>query len=660
MNQQNSEQPEAVNWGRRLIALAGILCISMGEYLMIVQPVDENKVFPTYSWLAILGIGLLITSLFIQPRYKIQTSLARLKISETAFGVFLSLLLSGLTIASAILFETSGETNYLPVTLTWLASGIVYVLAFRNRTSPGFSLANWFTQYRSEIILVGLAFALAVFLRFYQLGDLPRVIDNDEGKIGLYAQSTESGSLANPFALWENFGSLYLQVVNFSFKTFGVSTFTLRLLPAISGVLAVPALYLFARQIVGIRLATIAVFVLAVSHSHIHFSRIEAVGYIHSTWLVPLALYLLLSGLDKRSSWRTAAGGVILAIDLRVYLTSQIIIGLILVYMLVSLFLLKDWFRPAFKQALVFWGGFAIVLLPQLHYIFNNPHEFLNRLSADGTFQSGWLASTMAGTGKSALEILSGRVIHAFLSLIYYPAIDFYGSTTPMLSIFSAILFLVGLGIAVVRIKSPGYLLLIGYFWAATFAVGIFATPPSSDSYRMLIALPPAFVMAAVGLDYLLYVSGVEWQSSKQAYILSATSILIVISIMGVTLYYFDFAGKCLFGGETAGRFASYLGVYAKTVDEDSKIFLLNDNYYFYGSHASVDFLSEHRMITNYPDPMDSYEVKYGETIIASPPRIEELLAWAEANPGGELTKEYDCENVILVSYKIPEKTFGP
>ncbi len=660
MDQQNRGQTEAVNWGRRISALAGILLVAIGQYRMSAQPIDESKILPASSWLLLSGIGLLIASVLIKPGQGPQKGISSRQFSEAGFGVVLSLLLSGLTIISLIFFRANGRSNYLPVTFLWLSTGIMFVLAFRGQMLADFDLKSWFHEHKIEIFLVGLATLLAAALRFYKLGELPRVIDGDEGLMGIFAESTEAGALASPFALWENFGASYLQLINFVFDVMGVSPFALRLLPAISGVLAVPAVYLLARKFTGVRTAIIAAFLLAFSHSHIHFSRIASVGYIHGTWLVPLELYLLLNGLDKRISWHTAAAGVLLAMHLQVYLTSQIVIGLILVYMVIAFFLLKDWFRPALKQAAVFWAGFGITLMPQLYYIFNNPNEFFNRLSSDGTFQSGWLASTMAASGKSAIEILAGRVSHAFLSLIHYPAVDFYGSTTPLLTVFAAIFFLIGLGISIVRTRSAGYLMLNGYFWACTLAVGIFSIPPSADSYRMLMTIPPVFIMAAIGLDYLLTVIGLGHEDSRQANLISTAGILVAMFILGLKTYYFDFAGKCQYGGGEVGRFASYLGGYAGTVDQNADIYLLSDSIYFYGTHASTDFLSQHRPITNYPEAMDGYEIKYGETLIAIPPRIPELLTWAEEHPGGHLTRVYDCDKLILVAYQIPEKSFGP
>jgi hypothetical protein len=660
MDNQNNEKDTATIMARRFLAILGIVLIAVGEYLTVVPPVQETRIFPSYFWLSIFGILILLASLFLKSIPALDSKLTRLRVPETVFTVFLALILCALSILSVILFQKFGKQNYIPVTLVWFASGTLYILAFRSRSVSEFNLIDWFRKYKTEILLLGLAVIIGASLRFYQLGSLPRVIDGDEGLIGLFAQSTANGNLANPFALWENIGSIYLQAVNWAFSIFGVSPFTLRLLPAISGTLAILVLYVFGRKITGPRIAMIAAFLLATSHAHIHFSRIASVAYIHGTWLIPLELYFLFSALEKRSSWRAAVGGVLLAIHFRVYITSQVVVALVLVYMFLLYFFYTPWFKRALKQVLVFWGGFLLMMAPQILYILQNPNEFFNRLGQDGTFQTSWLQTTMANTGQSAFVVLAGRVIHAFMSLIYYPAVDFYGSESPLLNIFTAILFLIGIGLILFRMKSPGYLLLNGYFWAFTLAVGIFSLPPSADSYRMLIVLPPVFLIAAVGLDQILEIAGFQWVTAHRAYAALTFSVILGISVLSIWMYFFDFVGKCRYGGNLEGRFASYLGVYAKTVDENSKIFLLSDPVYFYGSHASVDFLSGKKPIVNFGESIDSYQVEYGETIIANPSRIDELLTWIQMHPGGKITKLKDCERVILVSYKIPDKSFGP
>ncbi|MCI0555422.1 MAG: hypothetical protein L0287_31135, partial [Anaerolineae bacterium] len=218
----------------------------------------------------------------------------------------------------------------------------------------------------------------------------------------------------------------------------------------------------------------------------------------------------------------------------------------------------------------------------------------------------------------------------------------------------SSVLFLIGLGIALIRVRQPAYLLLNGYFWGATFSIGVFAIPPSADSYRMLMALPAAFVMCAIGLEQVLELFGMGWENTKTAYSFSVSVVLLSLLILNLWTYFGDFAGQCRFGGNLAGRFASYLGSYVRTIESESTVYLLSDAQFFYGSHASTDYLSGLRPIVNHFEPVGTLTPITGETIIANPDRIKELEDWARLNPGGEVRYQYDCKRTILLGYQIP------
>jgi dolichyl-phosphate-mannose--protein O-mannosyl transferase len=138
-------------------------------------------------------------------------------------------------------------------------------------------LINWLKSHWKEITVIAVVMLLAAAVRFYKLGAIPRVLDGDEGRIGLLAQLTTSGALSNPFALWENFGILYLQLINLSLRVFGLNAFALRLLPAIGGVLAVPAIYLLA-QVLGLGLPSSQCFYW-LFHIPYSFSRIVSAIY---------------------------------------------------------------------------------------------------------------------------------------------------------------------------------------------------------------------------------------------------------------------------------------------------------------------------------------------------------------------------------------------
>ena len=655
MVDQQPEQAGDVKNIRRFVAFLGVFLLLLSQFLVFSKEVLADVLLPPYFLMAIFGVIILVLSQTIPSNAFWQKLSKRAVFSDRAFWILVAVLLSVVTTSAAASFMIYRRINYIPVITTWLLSGVCFIYAFiySNTTFDSKNIIDWFKTYRNEIFSVLFVMGIAAIVRFYNLGDIPRVLDGDEGNVGNFARATSDGGLANPFALWENFGALYLQLINLAMKFFGYNAFGLRLLPAIGGVLAIPAVYLFARWLGGRRIALIAAFMLAISHSHIHFSRISSVAYIQDTWLIPFELYFLISGLEKRQSWRTALGGVLLAIHYSFYLTSQIITALVLVYMLIAFVFYRAWFKERISQALAFWGGFLIMIPPSLVYIYQNQNEFINRLGSSGTFQTGWVEMTMEATGQSAAQLLFGRVVHAFLSLFYYPALDFYGSPSPMMSMMSSVMFFAGMGIVLWKIRNPANLLLLGYFWGATAAIGIFALPPSADSYRMLMTLPAAVIMAALGFDKVLEIIGIGWSQVKIAYAVTTSFVLLSLLFFNLWTYYSEFAGQCRFATNLPGRFGTYLGIELQELDNENRVYLLSNDIYFHGSHPATFFLSL-RPVINFTDPVDSLDAVSGETIIAPPDRIEELEAWARQHPGGQIHYEYDCDTTILLSYRVP------
>jgi hypothetical protein len=640
---------------RHILAVLSVFTVLVGLIQLYSIPVDSEVVLPKYIWIVGVGLVLFIGSLLIKTGRAGVALAERLALPVRVGWILFSILLSVLAAITMLAFQKGGRENYIPVITFWLAAGMSYLAVFK----PGFlSVKKWkglFTGNKRELALLGLVIVLGAAVRFYKLGQAPAVLNGDEGRMGIMAQLTNSGEMANPFALWENFGALYLQATDLCFKLFGTTAFALRLLPAIGGTLAIPAIYLLARKLAGPRVALISAALIAFSHTHIHFSRTAAVGYIHATWLVPLELYFLFSGIEKRSSWRAALAAILLGIHFSIYLTSQVVSVLAFAFILVAFLVFRSWLKPAWRQVAVFWGGLGLMLIPEAVFILQRPHLFVDRLNTDGTFQSGWLLLTMTNTGKGALQILAERVLHAFLSLIYYPAIDFYGSSIPMLSIISAMLFLVGLVVIVLRKQSPASLLLNGYFWGFTLSVGLFAIPPSADSYRMLIAFPAALIMAGIGLDFILELAGFGWGKVRSAYIAIVTFTLLSLMVFNIWSYFDDFIGRCRYGDDRIGRFASILGTYASSLEDlHTPIFLLSDDNFFNGSHASTQFLSHSRLITNVPDPVDTLSLVSGDIVLANPDRIGELETWAHENPGGQVEYRYDCSVPMLLIYTVP------
>ncbi len=639
---------------RGILSAAAVLVLLIALLLLYTYPTDPKPFIPWALTLIVVGVGLFLSIKILKPS-PLEIRLSS-KVNFTRRGVWVAagVTLSIVTTLMMLFFQKFERQNYLPVLAVWFGAMGCYLTAFAAAFPSRADIRTWWQNHWKECLAVGLITALAAALRFFKLGEIPRVINGDEGWIGNFVLSTIQTPLANPFALWENFGALYLQAINWGFLFLGASTFSLRLMPAIAGTLAVPALYLLARQIAGKRIALFAAILLAISHTHMNFSRTVGVGYIQDTWLVPLELYLLLSGLQKQSTLRAAAGGLLLGLHFSIYLTPQIFASMLLVFCILVLLFFRRQLEKAGRTIGVFWGGLAVAILPEAIYAATHSAEFFDRLNADGTFQSGWLAAQMAATGNSAFEILAGRVLHAFLTLIAFPSIDFYGSWISVLSLFTGVFFLIGLGLTLWKTRTLNNLLLNGYFWIGPLAIGLFSIPESSDSYRMLMILPAAMLMAAIGLEAILGSIGVVWSRNRLVYAGVIAFIMINLFAFNQWAYFVDFAGNCRYGGDPQTRFASYLGKYLKTLHPVDTVFLLSNGTFSYGTHPSVDFLSGKKPVTNVPDAIDSINPVSGDILIASPDRIDELYAWAHDHPGGKFEAFYDCQTLFLLVYHVP------
>ena len=639
---------------RKILAAAAVLLVFTAFLFLYSYPDQPEKYIPLAAGFIVAGVVFFLLTTIVKPSPAEGRLAAGMRIPSRGVWIASAVVLSILATVMMLVFLQFDRQNYIPVITLWFGAAACYLAAFAGALPTRAALGAWWRSYWRECLVVGLITLAAAALRFYKLGEIPHTINGDEGWLGSIALSSIHSPYANPFALWQNFGGLYLQAINLGMLFLGASPLSLRLMPAIAGTLAVPALYLLARQTGGKRIAVLAVILLAMSHTHINFSRTVGVGYIQDTWLVPLELYLFLSAIQKQSYLRAAFGGLLLGTHFSIYLTPQIFTGMLVVFCVLVLLFFRRSFPKAGRTFAVFWGGLAIMLLPEAVFAASHPADFFERLNLEGTISSGWLPLQMQATGQSAVQVLSDRVVHAFLSLIYYPAIDYYGSLIPVLSLFTGVFFLIGLGISLWRTRSIDHLLLNGYFWVGPLAIGLFSIPATADSYRVLMIFPAAILLAAIGMDSALNSIGADYGRNKTIYAGAASFILICLFAFNQWTYFVDFAGKCRYGGDRQTRFASYLGRYVNTLQPAETVYLLSDDIFRYGTHPSVDFLTGGRIITNIPDAIDSVQPVSGEILIATPDRIPELYAWIHEHPGGRLESFYDCKTLFLLAYHVP------
>jgi hypothetical protein len=543
----------------------------------------------------------------------------------------------------------------LPLVMVWAAGIGLAVFAFRG-SARGSAPSDRLPVTRGEAFLLAAVTATGAALRLYRIGEIPRVLDGDEGWLGLNAMN--AARTLRPFATLQSIGGIYFRLVGWFLDTFGVTPAALRLPSAIGGTLAILATYLLARELFGRRPALLAAALLALSHAAIQYSRIASVIYTQGCWLAPLAAWLFVTGLRRESARRMAACGAVVAIHLAVYVDAALTAGFLVLFMAALAAFSRGRLPGLRRGAAVAAGVFLLAALPELVFAARRPRSFFERFSADGTLQNGWLQREARARGVSPAAIEAERVRHAYAALVTEPAtVGNYGIPRPLLSPITATLLPAGLVLLVVRgarRRDPWSLFLPLQFAALTVAVGAFALPPESDAYRMTVAFPYVMILSGFAMDFGIRLLSRVTPGAAARLGVPACVLLTVFSI-NFRLYYGDYAGNCLFTTADADRFAYYLGQYARDLPPDTSVYLLCDDTLRYGTHYSVDFLMGRRSVVNWREDVSTLTIPPKTALVAVPRREDELEAWARKHPGGRYLREHHCDDLILVAYIPPD-----
>lgn len=621
-----------------------------------------------WTWLGvILCVGLAI---IIPPL--LRSRLPRLSNFAQRYGIRLSLLVVavGLGIVVSLRYyaflRLGGDAIGITIRL-WFVAITLLIGAVLPAHWP--TPRAWLARHRGEVLALAALTGIGAALRFWQLGALPRIINGDEGLIGTWAQDIgrASGILTMPFSAMDGVGTLYLAAMQQFFAVLGPTPFALRLLPAVAGTLAIPATYLFARQILGPRVALIAAALLTFSHVHLHFSRTVAVSYIYATLFVPLALYFLVTGFERRSPLRLVLCILAVGIHINVYIDGWV--WLMLIPLILAAWWLIDRTIYAGQHGLLVLLGVAtaVIITPMIIWASVFPAEFFARMTVDGTVASGWLSREADLTGKPQIVLLAELLLAALGTFTHLPFIDFYGVGVPTLDPLSATLGVIGVVIALWRTWDRKIVVLNGWFWAGVVALGPTTVPPSTYHYRLLVALPAALILCALAVDVLLtYVMHLldrlqrpAWSAGPGTRALVAVGTLLLIAALNVRIYYGSFLGNCRYESIQT-RQAGMLGNYLSGLATSPTVYILpSADSFRAGPYLSLDFLSNRIPITNLDEPLTRGrppELEHplsGDLLVAvAPERSAELDQLRQWFPSGRWTARFDCGREALYLFE--------
>lgn len=353
-------------------------------------------------------------------------------------------------------------------------------------------IQRYIKHNRAAVALI-LIVGLAIFFRFWHLHDIPPGLYEDEAANGIDVFSIQDGDI-RPFYPANNGREglfFYLQAI---FVTiFGNSILALRMAPALIGVGAVVATYAMTKEWFGRRVGLLAAFITASAPWAVLMSR-NGFRAGMMVLMVPLVAWLYTKAIKSRGwVWYVAAGASI-GLGFYTYLAYRFIIAVVLLLLIFALIFYRQWLKQHFLKLFVSGLVALMVVLPLLVYGFQHPQEvFSTRSSVSITNAEKPVVELAKNIGKTAI----------MFNVIGDSNFRHNLGGAPMLDAFIGIMFLLGLLLAVRRIKDWRYFSLLAIFSVMLLPM-LLSAEGIPHALRSIGVLPVVFIFATLGIKELL------------------------------------------------------------------------------------------------------------------------------------------------------------
>lgn len=515
-----------------------------------------------------------------------------------------------------------------------------------------------------ELLAVLLITALAALLRLYALTALPPGLHFDEAFKGVNARDLLEG--APPRLFFEsNMGeeptAIYLTAAVLALA--GQQPWLIRLPSALVGVLTVPLTWWLGRELfqtsearaaggrqgegAGSWVGLTAALVLSILYWHLSFSRIGM-----EPILVPLFMTLtfasLVWGLNAGRRWAFILAGVALGGCLYTYKAGYFVPVVVLLYGVQRAVGEQGFVRRHGRRLLVMALAALLVAAPIIGYWVGHPVHFWHRPSSVAL----WFADVTpeGGLGPALATNLVRTLGMFFVEGDANPRSNLPGR--PVLDPFLALLFLVGLGRALVGWRRPSFALPV--IWLAVMILPTVVTEYAPHFARAIGATPAVALLCALG-GYVL------WQAAHsttrvwlQRAMMALLTVGVIFSAASTVRAYFGEWGRSpdLFYAYDVGLVK--ISDYVNTLPADQEVYLTPTS----AEHYTLQFLVRR--------PLSSFDGRHGRvfpppgraaTVIVLVREDEETLpALQRSRPDGQVswTQTDDDGHLYAAAYFLP------
>lgn len=535
-----------------------------------------------------------------------------------------------------------------PLLMAEISPSTLFVrLRIRELRSPPVVL-EWLALL--AITLLGFA------LRATALDRYPPMMHGDEGEMGILALGILNGTQPlSPFSTaFLSHPTMFYFWQALSMAFFGRNEVGLRMLSVITGVLSIPLLYLLMRLGFGRLAGLVSAFLLAVSHLHIHYSRL-AINNIQSSTAALLVVLLLAAARAKGSSLLYTLAGLTAGYSIYFYFGSR---AIPLIGGMLLIFLWRER-RAEGKDLLLFaLAGWLAISPLLLHYV-EHLSPLLERMQEVYLFSPRNIQHTLGQMGGegSRLDILRWQLLRNLrFFLDYGDASAFYLRDLPAFDLGTVLLFWVGMGLALAKPFRFGHAALLVWFWIALTLGGVL-TNDAPNAPRLLMAVPAVFAFGGLFVARLFSLCERLFRPTSQI-LLASFLLLLGVFVFKVNYdrYFVEYAQKA------PGMIFLTMAREMRRESGGYRIYLLGAPH-LYAGHGVLRFIA--------PDAekVDCLEVEAclslppgdkGVIFFIVPQRLDELKIIRARYPQGEYGEAYDNYGRLLyATYRLPPESLA-
>ncbi len=365
-----------------------------------------------------------------------------------------------------------------------------------------------------ELVIVLGLFAVAAFLRVYEIAAIPPGLYYDEAYHGVDAlEVLRTGQWPIYFPHNSGREPLFLWLITLLVAWLGPTVLAIRLPAVLVGLATVPATYLLVRVMFAgegrrrsVALATLATAWLAVSHWHVHFSRMgfRAIS-LPLTEAIALGLLwwtcrTLFSESKQGSTVRFVLAGAALGLCLYTYtaarFTPLVPVAFVLFWIIATRLPPRPAFLvPAFSQAhvsrfMLYVSSAVLVALPLVAYAIQNPGVFVGRSGDVAVWSAPDPARALVDNVIATLGMFGLRGDETWRHNL---------AGKPVFDPLTAILFYAGVLLAIWRWRQPRYAFLLA--WLGVMLLPGIISQGAPHFLRTLGIVPVVFLFPALALS---------------------------------------------------------------------------------------------------------------------------------------------------------------